>query len=58
MLDYDDTPCMMCGSQEHDASESERRRDGSGNEWWVFWVYCRKCDCWTEHAPADMPEYL
>ena len=52
--------CMQCGrTPEHPMHyDSDRRFDGSGGEWWVWWTYCRPCDCWTEHAPADMPEHL
>jgi hypothetical protein len=36
--------CMMCCQPVGDAYEQDR----DGTEW----VYCRKCDCWTEHPPA------
>jgi hypothetical protein len=55
--------CMMCGQPANDAYEQTREFDhDTGTYYWGDWVYCRACDCWTEHpvkevtpnpAPAD-----
>jgi hypothetical protein len=23
---------------------------GKHGEFWVAWVYCKECDCWTQHG--------
>lgn len=47
-----DFRCMMCDGPALDAPT------GGETDWaWIdrklvavrFWVYCRACDCWTEH---------
>lgn len=35
--------CMMCGKEAWDAEDYHDCDEG------IFWVYCRACDCWTEH---------
>lgn len=32
--------CMMCSQEVHDAFEV--LDDG-------YWIYCKACDCWTNH---------
>jgi hypothetical protein len=57
--------CMVCLEPARDADETEWRYDNAdgspipmnsigsamkeGRAFVVFWVYCRACDCWTEH---------
>jgi len=42
--------CMMCGKATTDAEDySQWYSEG------IYWVYCRACDCWTEHpVPAEL----
>jgi len=63
--------CMMCSLPAVDADETEWRYDTvdgaqisrgeigtaerAGRAFVVFWVYCRSCDCWTEH-PIGLAE--
>ncbi len=48
-----DGVCMMC-SGIGDQWETERRFE-QGKWWSVFWVYCKACDCWTEHPKDEEP---
>lgn len=41
--------CMICGEPALDADDSEPDLDSNDPEAWILWVYCRKCDAWTEH---------
>lgn len=36
--------CMMCGEAPNAIAEQD--------EYGSWWIYCKKCDCWTEHPPA------
>jgi hypothetical protein len=38
--------CMECSHDAVDAYEYTENVDAYGGP---NWVYCRKCDCWTEH---------
>lgn len=49
--------CMMCGEKASDADEMEMRGEwlsGVYVETPILWVYCRSCDCWTEHSPREV----
>ena len=47
---------MICGEPALD-SDDISDWDSEG----VYWVYCRQCDCWTEHPVPlelrDIPEW-
>lgn len=36
--------CMLCGKSPDALTEE----DEYGN----WWIYCKACDCWTEHPPV------
>lgn len=40
--------CMVCGKPALDGYEYTPK-GGSIDEGGPHWVYCRACDCWTEH---------
>jgi len=40
--------CMMCGESAFDADDASQW-DSDG----IYWVYCKACDCWTEHPVPD-----
>jgi len=44
--------CMMCG-KDADLRETEEDRycefEPTGKKFWLAWVYCEPCDCWTFH---------
>ena len=40
--------CMLCGKEADDGYEYTPST-GNVDEGGPHWVYCRKCDCWTEH---------
>jgi hypothetical protein len=48
--------CMLCGERgEMRESEPDTYREyGSDpDEHTVVWVYCKPCDCWTQHGKKN-----
>ena len=41
--------CMLCGKEALDGYEYTPRGENQIDEGGPHWVYCRACDCWTEH---------
>lgn len=37
---------MICGGEGDMCEPGKQPIDKDFTEWWV---YCKKCDCWTEH---------
>ncbi len=52
MSDEPSNLCMLCGNPAIDTDDvSEWYTEG------IYWVYCKACDCWTEHPvePTGLP---
>ena len=48
--------CMMCGNEATDAYEYTPPGESILNERGPYWVYCLKCDCWTEYPEEAREE--
>ena len=48
-----DLLCMLCGKPASDGYEYEDPESGVGDRGGPHWVYCRACDCWTEHPDPE-----
>lgn len=48
-----DLKCMICGEEAVDGYEYTPRNSSIVDPGGPHWVYCRKCDCWTEHPDHE-----